>query len=245
MQTTLSDFAIKTDQFEGPLELLLDLIEKRKLLINDISLASVTDEYMAYVKEMQEHPVRETAQFVLVASTLLLIKSKSLLPVLDLTDEEEESIEDLEHRLRLYQIFREAGKELGTVFGKTLLFEKRYIRNDEPLFLTDKYTNNDALLEAIRDVLKNLPRKVVKKAVSVRQVISLEEMIDRLHKRVTNQLRLTFKEFSGDEKEKGNVIVGFLAVLELVKQGSVLVEQEKHYADITILRESRGVPEYG
>lgn len=242
--STVSSFAIKTDRFEGPLELLLDLIEKRKLLINDISLAAVTDEYMQFVSEMQEHPVRETAQFVLVASTLLLIKSKSLLPVLDLTEEETESIDDLEKRLRLYQVFRKAGKVVEDTFGKRLLFEKRYVREEEPLFLTDAYTKTDVLLASITDVLKNLPKKVQKQAVKVRQVISLEEMIDRLYKRVTNQLKITFTEFNGGEKEKSNVIVGFLAVLELVKQGMIMVEQEKHYADITIERDAGTMPRY-
>lgn len=240
----MNTFAIKTDQFEGPLELLLDLIEKRKLLINDISLAAVTDEYMQFVSSMQEHPVRETAQFVLVASTLLLIKSKSLLPILDLTNEEEESIEDLEHRLQLYQIYRKAGKTLSESFGTRVLYEKQYIREESPIFLTDAYTKTDVLLSAMGDVLKNLPKKVTKQAVKVRQVISLEDMIDRLYKRVTNQLRLTFNEFNGGEHEKGNVIVGFLAVLELVKQGMIMVEQEKHYADITIERDAHKAPSY-
>ena len=79
-------FSIPTASFEGPLELLVELIEKRKLLVNDVSLALVTDEYMKYVREFEEHPIGETAQFVLVASTLLLIKSKSLLPILDLSE---------------------------------------------------------------------------------------------------------------------------------------------------------------
>ena len=88
METVVLDpekFSIKTEQFEGPLEPLIDLVEKRKLLINDISLAEVTDEYMARVSKMQERSLPNTAQFITLAATLLLIKSKSLLPVLDLT----------------------------------------------------------------------------------------------------------------------------------------------------------------
>ena len=84
------DFSIKTHVFEGPLELLIELCEKRKLLINDISLAEVTDEYIRRVSEMQEKSLPNTAQFIGLAATLLLIKSKSLLPVLELTKEEDE-----------------------------------------------------------------------------------------------------------------------------------------------------------
>jgi segregation and condensation protein A len=87
-----SGFSVKTPIFEGPLELLLELIEKRRLLINDISLAAVTDEYMRRVAGMEGSHLGETTQFVYVASTLLLIKSRSLLPVFELTKEEEESI---------------------------------------------------------------------------------------------------------------------------------------------------------
>ncbi len=94
---TISDsFAVKTEVFEGPLELLLELVEKRKLLINDISLAPVTDEYMQAVSQMQEMSLPGTAQFVVLAATLLLIKSKSLLPIHYLTDQEESSIDEIE-----------------------------------------------------------------------------------------------------------------------------------------------------
>jgi segregation and condensation protein A len=110
--------AIKTETFEGPMELLIELVEKRKLLINDISLAKVTDEYMQTVRAMQELSLPHTSQFITLAATLLLIKSKSLLPVLNLTSEETASIEDLEERLKLYQIYRDAGIELQTRFGK-------------------------------------------------------------------------------------------------------------------------------
>ena len=92
-------YKIKLDGFEGPFDLLLDLIEKRKLHINDISLSKVTDDYISHVKSIQHFPIALSANFILIASTLLLIKSKSLLPALQLTEEEQMSIEDLENRL--------------------------------------------------------------------------------------------------------------------------------------------------
>ena len=91
-------FAIKHEKFEGPLELLLDLIEKRKLFINDIALAKVADDYVEYVKTVGDFPLSESAQFILIASTLLLIKSKSLLPNLELSEDEKGNIADLERR---------------------------------------------------------------------------------------------------------------------------------------------------
>ena len=117
------DFAIKTAVFEGPLELLLELVDKRKLLINDISLATVTDEYVEYVSAMEEQSLPETARFIALAATLILIKSKSLLPILELTDEETEDIENLAERLKLYQLCRVAGLTLAKSFGSNLMYE--------------------------------------------------------------------------------------------------------------------------
>jgi segregation and condensation protein A len=237
------NFSIKTQVFEGPLELLLDLIEKRKLLINDISLAAVTDDYIAYVRDLQESHLMETSQFVLVASTLLLIKSKSLLPVLELTDEEKGSVEDLEARLRLYQLYRHRAEDLAKIFGRSPLFLRTYVPDERPLFTTDKYTTKEALLAALSEVVRRFPKAVFKPKVSVKKIISLEDMIKRVEERVTRQLKLSFKDFVAST-EKSNVIVGFLAVLELVKQGSVLVRQEARFHDITIERGDIDTPRY-
>src|SRR3989344_9116880 len=93
-------FHVKTEVFEGPLDLLLSLIEKHKLHINDVSLSKVTDDYISYVNAQVDFPMGQAADFILVASTLVLIKSKSLLPTLDLSKEEQGDIADLERRLK-------------------------------------------------------------------------------------------------------------------------------------------------
>lgn len=238
-------FAIRTDVFEGPLELLLDLIEKRKLLINDISLAAVTDEYMAYVSNLEEHPLRETSQFVLVAAALLLIKSKSLLPILNLTEEEEASIEDLEQRLKLYKLYADASISLKRQFGTRMLYERPHKADDTPLFLPDSYATAAKLHEAIGSVLANLPKKSIPKTkVAVRTIVSLEDMMKRLEERINTQFKTTFASFAGDPKERPQVIVSFLAVLELVKQGMVMVRQKKRFADFDIERERVDTPHY-
>lgn len=181
-------FSFKSNVFEGPLELLIELVEKRKLLINDISLAAVTDEYIKQVSDMQEKSLPHTAQFVQLAATLLLIKSKSLLPVLELTKEEEVMIDDLEDRLRQYQIYRDAGQYLISIFGKTPLYSPRFVPPKEALFIPDAYCTIDALREAMDSVLNNLPKKEIKPKVQVKQTISLEEMMHNLQKRIETQL---------------------------------------------------------
>jgi segregation and condensation protein A len=244
-ETQSSDvFAVKTEVFEGPLELLIDLVERRKLLINDISLAAVTDEYLAHVSAMQERSLPGTAQFVALAATLLLIKSKSLLPVLELTDEEESNIEELEERLKLYQIYRSAAKVIEGEFGTAVLHEGQPRRLNDVVFLPDQHCTPTALTTAIDDVLHNLPKQVAPQTARVRTVISLEEMMDRLKNRIENQMRLRFSELVTAGEERTTVIVGFLAVLESVKQGQVLVAQVARFGDIDIEHRQTSTPRY-
>ena len=239
-----NSFAIKTEVFEGPLDLLIDLVEKRKLLINDISLASVTDEYIEHVSRMQERSIAGTAHFVQLAATLLLIKSKSLLPVLELTEEEEHSIEDLEGRLRLYQIYRHAAKTVGEVFGTRVLHSRQYAPRTQPLFTPDAYTSVDELKGAMHRVIAELPKWEEKPNVQVRNVISLEDMIDRLHQRIETSFKLRFSDLLQGDTERTTVIVGFLAILESVKQGSILALQAQRFEDIEIEKESASAPQY-
>jgi segregation and condensation protein A len=226
------------------LDLLIDLIERRKLLVNDISLAAVTDDYMKYVAQLEERSLRDIADFIVLAATLLLLKSKSLLPVLELTEAEEESVDELETRLRFYQIFRTASQKITSLFGRKVAYERPYTEDRTPLFLPDKYTNMGALRDAMSSVIENLPKKVEKPKVAVRKVISLEEMMGNLQIRIEKQFKLTFKEFAGGSAERHTVIVGFLAVLEMVKQGMVMVNQGGRFHDIEIERHGPGVPKY-
>ncbi|MDO8590755.1 MAG: segregation/condensation protein A, partial [bacterium] len=237
-------FTVKQQSFEGPLDVLLNLIEKRKLLINDISLAKVADDYLAYIKALDKFPIADSANFVLIASTLVLIKSKSLLPALSLTPEEQGDIQDLERRLKIYRRIKELSVGVKSHFGKRISFlsEQRQVT---PIFSPDQGTTIASLLTAVKDVLKNLPRKEFLPKVVVEKVMSLEEMITHLTKRVTDSLRMSFREFSKSDREnKIHVIVGFLAMLELVKQGIISVTQEEHGSDIIMETEHLGVPKY-
>ena len=236
-------FAVKQEKFEGPLELLLDLIEKRKLFINDVSLAKVADDYVEYVRGVGDFPLSESAQFILIASTLLLIKSKSLLPSLELSADEKGNIADLERRLALYKIYREQAAKLSGIFGEKVLFAREE-RKIQPVFSPDSSMTLSNIFESMRAVLANLPKKELLPKAVVDKVISLEEMISNLTGRITQGLKMSFKEFSKDKEGKVNVIVSFLAMLELVKQGIVSVVQERHFDDIVMETENVGLPKY-
>lgn len=242
--TMQSDFVVKQGTFEGPLPVLLSFIEKRKLFINDISLGKVTDDFLAYVRNLEKFPIALSASFVLVASTLVLIKSKSLLPQLALSEEEQGDIYDLERRLKIYKRIREASANVKTLFGVRVLFplEPRPVQT---IFTPGDSMTLSSLLLAVKDVLRNLPKvELLPKAVVIK-VLSLEEMIGNLTARITSSLRMSFREFSKSHKDnKANVIVSFLAMLELVKQGVISVTQREHFEEIIMETDQIGVPKY-
>lgn len=236
-------FTVRAGEYEGPLEVLLDLIERRKLLVNELSLSQVTDDYIAYIRSSEEFPMEDAANFVAVAATLLLIKSRSLLPELELTNEEEEDIDDLKHRLEAYERTRSAARELGRIFGRKVMVPAGE-RKPEPMFAPSKDLDlarlSQALEEALaaREVQERLPE------ARVRPMISIEEMMESLHTRVQRALTLSFSEFTGDTSERVEVIVSFLALLELVKQGAVEADQQGAFNDIQITNLNAEVPRY-
>ncbi|OGG47155.1 hypothetical protein A2671_02240 [Candidatus Kaiserbacteria bacterium RIFCSPHIGHO2_01_FULL_49_13] len=237
-------FEIKQERFEGPLHLLLSLIERRELHIGDIALSKVTDDFLGYVGNLGDFPIAESADFAYIASTLLLIKSKALLPELSLSKEEEENIEDLQNRLKLLRRFRELSGYIRVQFGKAPM----YFREEQkvvPVFAPPKDLSPSLMLGAIHSVLAALPKVEALGKVAVKKVISLEQMIEGLKKRITSALRMSFKEFSrAHREEKVNIIVGFLAMLELVKEGLISVSQEYLHGDITMETGNIGVPRY-
>ncbi|MEK7200974.1 MAG: segregation/condensation protein A, partial [Patescibacteria group bacterium] len=211
------DFKVRVGEFEGPLELVLDLIEKRKMHISDVSLSQVADEFIEYIKSFEEFPIADSADFILVASTLLLIKSKSLLPNLQLTEEEQGSIEDLENRLASYKKYKELTVGIGKMFGNFLYFAEEKKRVSVGFFPTSDISLL-SIKNALLEVLQNMPAKIEElPKVVVEKIISLEEMIGNLSERIKTSLRTSFSDFAGVGKaEKINIIVSFLAMLELV-----------------------------
>ncbi len=237
-------FKIKTDVFEGPLELLLSLVEKRKLFINEISLAKIADDYIQHLEHHNAIPMEDSANFILVASTLVLIKSKSLLPNLSLTSEEQGNIEDLERRLKIYKIIKDRAIIVEKLYGSRPFYPPEG-RKREPLFSPDISITVSNIAETLLHMIREIPKPEVLPKAVVQKVISLEHMIEDLTVRVSNSLRMSFREFAKVGKEqKVNVIVGFLALLELVKQGLIRVSQEHRTDDIMIETETLNVPRY-
>jgi len=251
-ENTTTTYKVRAGSFEGPLDLLLSLIEARKLFVNEISLAEVTNDYIAYIKSLsdsdsitnQSKHISDVSYFVLIAATLILIKSKSLLPNLALTEDEEEKIVDLEKRLKLYNIIKNASLEVSTNFGTQIIFMGEERDWSEPIFSPDPLIKVDTMAESVLEVLAHVPKKKENlPEIEVKRMIKIEEVIDSLTDRIQTAMNLSFREFSkshGAENQseaRVHVIVSFLAMLELVREGIIDVVQSASFGDIEINRQ--------
>lgn len=211
--------------------------------VSDISLTKIADEFVSYVRAQAAFPAGQAASFILTAATLLLLKSKALLPVFTLTDEEEEDVKDLEHRLSLYQVYRDVARALGNLKGRIYFGGLR--RDLEPLFAPAPDMTRDALYASLAGVLAQAPTPEKKQETVVQSVVSLEDMMGRLSERIEKALSTTFRDFVGSPEDKREIVVGFLAVLELVKRGMLMAEQMGQYGDIQLeYAQKPGAPRY-
>lgn len=232
-----NSYTVKTEAFEGPFSLLLDLVKKRKLFISDVSLSQVTEDYIRYVNSLGANHPAEISSFIVVAATLILIKSKSLLPGLDLTESEEKDIGNLENRLKLYEIYNGLALKIKEQYGKKIIFPQGENKNINVVFLPDSQITKDSMMNIVKEILGRIPKKVSLPEVEVKKVISIEEMIDNLTERIQKSTRMNFKDLSGKiqtKEEKVVMIVGFLAMLEMVRQGILNVIQDNNFDDIMI-----------
>lgn len=237
-------FTLATPHFEGPLEALLNLIEARKLAISDVSLAEVADAYLAYIESLPELPLGETAQFILVASTLLLIKSRTLMPHMELSSEEAHSIEDLERRLKRYAVYRKAAKALRAHWGTRPLHFPKRAPKAATVFVPAESSIEHIRAAALR-MLQTLPKKEQLAEAVVAPVVALEEVIERMRTRISSALRTTWSSMvSGASKHEA--IIHFLAMLELVRSGSISATQDALFSDIHLEAEgATDTPRYG
>lgn len=240
-----SIYNVRAQNFEGPLELLLSLIEQKKLFINEISLASVTNDYISYIKSFSNLPpekhISDVSYFILISATLILIKSKSLLPNLSLTEDETEKIVDLETRLKLYKIIKEASLEVINNFGKKIIFMPKERIWSEPIFSPDPLIEKNNIYLSMVELISRIPKKTNNiPEVEIKKVVNIDEIINSLTDRIQNAMNLSFKDFTrqsgitNQEEAKVHVIISFLAMLELVREGIIDVIQKSSFGDIEI-----------
>lgn len=226
---------VKVEQFEGPLDLLLQLIEEQRLDITVVSLARVTEQFLEYVKSLQEKNPTHLADFLMIAAKLLVIKSKALLPNLELGVEEEEAAFDLTAQLLLYKKFKEAAN-----YFKKLDARRRQSWTKEPefgqlvTFLPDPALTKETLALSLRKLAEELKEIVRHPQDVIKEVVSISDKIQHIQKLISSKLETSLSELLKDSKSKTEVIVTFLALLELIKQRILTVEQSQLFEDIVI-----------
>lgn len=230
-------YQVHTGEFEGPLELLLSLIEKERLDITRISLAQVADQYVEYLSREEAVPLEERARFLDIASRLILLKSRALLPVLSFTDEEEEALDDLEARLKEYQRFREVAMKIGTLLASgRRCFPREVVQASEPTFAPPEGLTPSRLAEWFRQILTSIPTAVRLEEKVLEEIITLEEKIAALEIRIANGIEAVFSDVAEESHDRTHAIVSFLALLELVRRRIFHAEQHDLFGEIRFRR---------
>ncbi len=226
---------LELKQFTGPLDLLLTLIDDEKLPINELALSHVTEQYITYVDSLNEVKADELADFLVVATRLLLLKSKKLLPQFLPEEDEGQSLED---QLRRYRAFVAASKELNT---KWVQPSKTSFRFEPPRKSTEFVPPVNATLESMhKHMVQLINRLKPAKPLPQTQIdknITLKHTIDRLRSLLNKKKSVSFLDALEDSQNKTEVIVGFLALLELVKQKTVRLTQQEQFGDIMIIKQ--------
>ena len=231
----MHNYQIKIEQFEGPLDLLLQLTEDQKLDITRVSLAKIADQYLEYIANTQNITLQHLADFLSVASRLILIKSKALLPMLEFTEEEEAEISDLEHQLAEYKKFKGASKNVSAIFGsqKSAFSRESFLGQSVVFFPPENMTAED-LAKIFSKILGEIPLIEKLEEEMVREVLTLEEKIEHLQSTLRERVETSFSELVKNAKDKIEVVVSFLAMLEMVKQRIIHVEQGELFSEINM-----------
>jgi segregation and condensation protein A len=222
--------------------LLLQLIQDRKMHVSEVSLAAVTEDFLRYMSDHQLS-YSDVSSFIVVASTLILIKARSLLPQMELTDEEEASIEDLTERVRQYALIQKYAEALAPRYQHQVSFERIW-QDRNPVFAPDAQMTLGGLKSIMEGIFAAFPvmEKLPEKAVKV--VVRLEEVIENLSQRIQSGMAFHSRDLMDKyrnatdptEKRQAKVfaVVSFLAILELVKKGIGNVLQDDQFGDIEL-----------
>ena len=234
-------YQVSTQQFTGPLDLLLQLVEKKNLAITELSLAQVTQEYVAFLNEQEEINPEDLADFLVIASTLLLIKSRSLLPSLVLAPEEETEIMDLETRLKIYKLYKEAGGKIKEMFKKEIyVLNRPSWKNIEPKFSPPSNCSLESLSLAFLKILKEIQTEKTQPLAEkkIQKIASLEERIKELIQKITSGKMFRLLDLTKEKQNKIDLILTFLAVLHLAKQKIIKIKQKDNFGEIWISNQS-------
>lgn len=241
--------SITLEKFEGPLDLLLHLIEKNKINIYDIPIVEITEQYMDYIRQMQEQDMEVMSEFLVMAATLLNIKSKMLLPKEEPEDEEEtvDPRQELVERLLQYKMYKYASLELSDrqLDAGRMLFKQETLPPEIAAYkepVDTKELLGDLTLQKLHTIFEAVMKKQVDKIDPVRskfgriekEEVSMSRKMREIQEYALQNRRFSFRALLMEQHDKMDVVVTFLCILELMKIGRMHVIQEEIFEEIQI-----------
>ena len=233
-------YSIKIDNFEGPLDLLIYLIEKNKMDIYDIHLAEITDQYIEYLNAMEKLNLEIASEFLVMASSLLYLKSRRLLPKEE-EDTEELTEEELIRRIIEYKKYKEISKKLKENY---IIFSKRITKGQEEIELPkrklEKEYDNQMIPEIYKNLVERTNQKLNQNAKNIEKIALVENYsvaskVREMFKVLVKQRKFVFnKMFSIKQKDKQEVVTAFSGLLELSRRNKVATRQEEIFGDIVV-----------
>jgi segregation and condensation protein A len=225
---------VTLEKFEGPLDVLLRLVEEQKMPIADVSLAAVTEQFLAYLDSLEEERSEALADFLVIASKLVYLKSKTLLPYI-FPPEPDEGL-SLADQLKLYKKYLDASKDVlalwqrGFVsYGRTEPFVTTNAEFNPPTNATSQHIEQSFNL-----LLKRLKPIQVLPQMNIDRSISVKQKIFSLYESIKQAKRMSFEHMTNGYASRTDVIISFLAILELVKDSRVAIEQANAYDNLVI-----------
>lgn len=232
----MSNYQFKLNDFEGPLELLLTLINNSKLNIDEISLAEITDEYLEYIDNNENLSIDEMADFLVIAAKLLYIKSKLILPeAMNFVNDQDSA--DLEKQLKIYKEYYEARKIIKKILNQEnfsysrtspLIKIKAKFRPPKNISTEDLENKFRKVIRSVKPIIDFPDKKTIDKTINIR------EKINYIKHLISNCNNLDFSELIKNKENKTEIIVCFLAMLELIKQKTINVNQDSVFNKMTI-----------
>ena len=243
-------YNVQLKVYEGPMDLLYDLVTKHKIDIKDIAISEITKQYLDYLDAMEAMDMEITSEFITMASKLVEIKSRYLLYLQREDSEEEDPRIELVERLKEYKKYKQVSKELKEKADEE---HERFFRKKEEVIIEDELSLEDVsiakMMELLPKLLKNIDKKeeetkndVLERLVN-RKIISVEEKIVSLRRALSVKDRISFLEMV-DQSDRGDIIASFLCVLELIKEKEIIVTQDDFFEDIVIVKRTDDILEH-
>ena len=245
-KTEISKYSIKIEDFEGPLDLLCFLVKKNKMEIDNVNIYKIIEDYLNYIYILETLNLEIATEFITMASMLIYIKSKKILPNINKEDDEELSEEALKEKLITYKKYKEVSKILGERYEK---YNYRINKKREELKLGKKefegiytpYTlTRSYKLQIIKyDMKENINKDNIEKLV-IKEKVSVKDKIKEMVTFLTKIPKFIFnKVFLNKEKSKDEVISAFLGILEMAKKNEINISQEKIFSDILVEKNNK------